>query len=221
MPDETQVEEDKDDGSSSKATEGVNINATANDVPTPLLKEVRLLPSFLQRLKKYNVDIQFKKFVDILDQLHINVPFLEAIEQMPTYVKFLKEIVTKKRKVEKYETVATTKACCSVLSKLPPKRQDPADGFHVRTEGRFEDVIVKVDKFVLPVDFHILDYEIDATTPIILGRPFLAIGRILIDCEKCEITMRVSDQCVTVNVFCTLKYMDEFEECRAFSKQIH
>ncbi|KAK9035376.1 hypothetical protein V6N11_077418 [Hibiscus sabdariffa] len=39
--------------------------------------------------------------------LHIDVPFLEAIDQMPTYAKFLKDIITKKRKIERYETVAT------------------------------------------------------------------------------------------------------------------
>ena len=65
-------------------------------------------PLFLQRLKKQINELQFKKFVDILDQLHIEVPLLEAIEQMHTYAKFLKEIVSKKRKVERYETIATT-----------------------------------------------------------------------------------------------------------------
>ncbi|XP_039001627.1 vinorine synthase-like [Hibiscus syriacus] len=65
------------------------------------------------------------KFVDILDHLYINVPFLEAIDQMLIYVKFLKDIVIKKRKIEKYETIAITKECYFVLSKLPPKRKDP------------------------------------------------------------------------------------------------
>ena len=35
------------------------------------------------------------------------MPFLEATEQMPTYAKFLKEIISKRRKVERYETVVT------------------------------------------------------------------------------------------------------------------
>ncbi|XP_039012137.1 uncharacterized protein LOC120141281 [Hibiscus syriacus] len=60
----------------------------------------------------------------MIDQLYINVPFLEDIGQMPTYVKFLKHIVTKKRKVEKYETVTIAKDYCYVLSKLLPKRKD-------------------------------------------------------------------------------------------------
>ena len=47
-----------------------------------------------------------------------------------------------------------------------------------------EDVLVKVDKFIFHVDFIILDIEDDREVPMILGRPFLAIGRTLIDVQK-------------------------------------
>ena len=42
--------------------------------------------------------------------------------------------------------------------------------------GILEDVLVKVDKFIFPVDFVVLDMEEDREVPIILGRPFLATG---------------------------------------------
>ncbi|XP_039040770.1 uncharacterized protein LOC120179159 [Hibiscus syriacus] len=93
-----------------------------------------------------------------------------------------------------------------------------ADRSHVHPEGQVEDVIVKVDNFLFPIDFLILDCEVDATTPIILGRPFLATERILIDYKKGELTMRVANQYVIVNVFHTLKYMDEYEECQNIFK---
>ncbi|XP_039022279.1 uncharacterized protein LOC120154682 [Hibiscus syriacus] len=51
-----------------------------------------------------------------------------------------------------------------------------------------------------------------------MGRPFLTTGHILIDYKKDELTMRVTDQCVTVSVFHTLKYMDESEECQNIFK---
>ena len=47
--------------------------------------------------------------------------------------------------------------------------------------GIIEDVLVKVDKFIFPVDFIVLDMEEDKEIPIILGRPFLATGRAMID----------------------------------------
>ena len=54
-----------------------------------------------------------------------------------------------------------------------------------------EDVLVKVDKFIFLADFIILDMEEDKEVPIILGRPFLAIGRALIDVQKGELRLRV------------------------------
>lgn len=48
-------------------------------------------------------------------------------------------------------------------------------------EGNIEDVLVKVDKFIFPADFIILESEEDKKTQIILKRPFLATGRTLID----------------------------------------
>ena len=50
--------------------------------------------------------------------------------------------------------------------------------------GVIEDVLVKVDKFLFPADFVILDMEEDDTVPIILGRPFLTIGKAQINVKK-------------------------------------
>ena len=47
--------------------------------------------------------------------------------------------------------------------------------------GIVKDVLVKVDKFIFPVDFIVLGMPEDKEILIILGRPFLATGRALID----------------------------------------
>ncbi|XP_039041211.1 uncharacterized protein LOC120179790 [Hibiscus syriacus] len=118
------LEKDKNEGLTSESANG-RYNITITKERPPLVEEEeRPPPPHHQRLKKQNQGLQFKKFIDILDQLYINVPFLEAIDQMPTYAKFLKDIVSKKRKVEKYESVYTSKECFSMPSKLPPKRKD-------------------------------------------------------------------------------------------------
>ncbi|XP_058005410.1 uncharacterized protein LOC131181380 [Hevea brasiliensis] len=50
----------------------------------------------------------------------------KALIQMPSYTKFLKEILFKKRRLEDYETVALTEECSAILQdKLPPKLKDP------------------------------------------------------------------------------------------------
>ena len=59
----------------------------------------------------------------------------------------------------------------------------------------------KVDKFIFPEDFIVLDMEEDKEIPIILGRPFLATGRAMIDVQKIELKLRVQDDEVKFNVF--------------------
>ncbi|KAL5538178.1 hypothetical protein UlMin_045882 [Ulmus minor] len=187
---------------------------------------------------------------------------------MPNYVKFMKDILTKKRRFGEFEIVALTQECSAVLQKkLPPKLQDPgsftipcsignqyfgkalcdlgasinlmpmsifkklgigearpttislqlADISIAHPEGKIEDVLVKVDKFIFLVDFIVLDYEANLEVPIILGRPFLATGRTLIDVQKGELTMRVQDEQVTFNAFQSMKFPSEVEECSALS----
>ena len=55
-------------------------------------------------------------------------------------------------------------------------------------EGVLEDVLVKVGRFIFPVDFVIMKMEEDTQVPLLLGRPFLAIGAALIDVQKGELT---------------------------------
>ncbi|KAK9033768.1 hypothetical protein V6N11_049952 [Hibiscus sabdariffa] len=43
-------------------------------------EEIRPPPPFPQRLKKQKQDYQFKKFLDILKQVHINLPLVEALQ---------------------------------------------------------------------------------------------------------------------------------------------
>ncbi|KAK4737319.1 hypothetical protein R3W88_001016 [Solanum pinnatisectum] len=59
-----------------------------------------------------------------------------------------------------------------------------ADGTVKRPIGVLQDVLVKVESFIFPEDFVILDCEVDSEFPIILGSPFLATGRALVDIEK-------------------------------------
>ena len=59
-----------------------------------------------------------------------------------------------------------------------------ADRIVKRPIGILLDVLVKVESFIFLADFVILDCEVDFEVPIILGRPFFATGRALVDMEK-------------------------------------
>ena len=63
--------------------------------------------------------------MEVLKQLHINIPFVEALEQMPNYVKFLKDILARKKRLGEFETVILTQENIHILqSKIPTKVKD-------------------------------------------------------------------------------------------------
>jgi len=170
----------------------------------------------------------------MLKQLSINVPLIEALEQMPGYAKFMKDLVTKKRVVS-FENDEKLQHCSAISKRsLVQKKEDPgaftipctigkmhfakalcdlgasinlmplsiykklglgapkptamrllmADRTVKKPIGVLQDVLVKVGPFIFPADFVILDCEVDFEVPIILGRPFLATGRALVDMER-------------------------------------
>jgi hypothetical protein len=167
-------------------------------------------PPFPQKLVKPKKENKMFDIFEILRKVQINIPLLDAIKQIPSYAKSLKDCCTNKRRFQEHETVALTKEVSTVLlRKLPPKLKDPwsftipckigdhdcerslldlgagvnlmpytvyeklglgelqptfitlqlADKSIKRPKGILEDVFVKVGKFILPVDFIVLDME--------------------------------------------------------------
>ncbi|PHT54166.1 Ubiquitin-NEDD8-like protein RUB1 [Capsicum baccatum] len=203
-------------------------------------------PPFPQRLKKKDDDTRFRKFMTMLKQLTINVPLVEALEQMPGYAKFIKNLLTKKRAVS-YDLADEVHQCSVIATRsLVQKKADPgaftipciigsldfakalcdlgasinlmplsiyrklglgdptptnmrlvmADRSVKRPVGILHDVLVKVFTFIFPADFVILDCEVDSEVPIILGRPFLATGSVLIDMRDNELLFRMNDEVI-------------------------
>ncbi|XP_049368214.1 uncharacterized protein LOC125833113 [Solanum verrucosum] len=66
--------------------------------------------------------------------------------------------------------------------------------------GVLQDVLVKVESFIFSTDFVILTYDVDFKVPIILGRPFLATGRALVDMERGQMKFLLNKEEVTFNV---------------------
>ena len=75
-----------------------------------------------------------------------------------------------------------------------------ADRSMAKVEGVLEDVLVKVGKFIFPVDFMVMKMEEDNQVPLLLGRPFLATGAALIDVKKGELILRVGNEAVHFNL---------------------
>ncbi|KAI3674819.1 hypothetical protein L2E82_51935 [Cichorium intybus] len=143
---------------------------------------------FPQRLKKEKEEKEFKKFLEHLKQLSINIPFVDAITQMPKYAKFLKDLLTNRKKMEEVSLVTLSEKYYAMMMKnLPEKVGDPG-GLHLPcTFGNHASSYGLAD---LGANFVILDMEEDDEVPILLGRPFLATARALIDVHDTKLTIR-------------------------------
>ncbi|XP_039688640.1 uncharacterized protein [Medicago truncatula] len=76
--------------------------------------------------KKKKEEGQFKKLMQLFSQLQVNIPFGEPLEQMPIYAKFMKEMLTGRRKPKDDENISLSENCSAILQrKLPPMLKDP------------------------------------------------------------------------------------------------
>ena len=66
-------------------------------------------------LKKNKLDKQFAKFMEVFKKLHINIPFVDALENMPSYVKFMTNILSKKRTLLDFEKMNLTEECNAII----------------------------------------------------------------------------------------------------------
>jgi hypothetical protein len=79
--------------------------------------------------------------------------------------------------------------------------------------GILQDVLVRCAEFVFPADFVILDMEENSEVPILLGRPFLATGRALIDVEMGDLMLRLNNEQINFNIFEGMKNLDDNPQC--------
>ncbi|XP_075492522.1 uncharacterized protein LOC142530580 [Primulina tabacum] len=100
---------------------------SSNSTPAPTTQSrVVIPPPFLTALKKAKIDAQLGKFLEVFNKLHINIPFADALMQMPSYAKFMKDILSNKRKLKDHMTVNLTENCSAMVqNKITPKLKDP------------------------------------------------------------------------------------------------
>ncbi|XP_055835128.1 uncharacterized protein LOC129903606 [Solanum dulcamara] len=151
--------------------------------PTPIPMP-RPPPLFSQRLKKKGKNGKFLKFIFMLKQLSVNVTLIEVLEQIMGYAKFIKDLVKKKGTVSFELADNLHHSPKSTIIRLLME-----DHTVKKPVGIIYDVLVKVESFIFPADFIILDREVDFDVLIILGRPFLATGRALLDMETGQLKL--------------------------------
>lgn len=81
-----------------------------------------------------------------------------------------------------------------------------ADKSIKRSSRIVEDVLVKVDKFLLLVYFAVIDIEEDDEVPLILDRPFMKTTRMMINVDNGKMKVRVQDEEIDFNIFVVMNH---------------
>ena len=66
-------------------------------------------------MSKGKIDAKFGRFIGILKKLEVSIPFLDLMTDVPSYPKYIKEILMKKKGYDGVEAVALTEECSSVV----------------------------------------------------------------------------------------------------------
>ncbi|XP_038695470.1 uncharacterized protein LOC119992749 [Tripterygium wilfordii] len=112
--------------SSSQSELAVELDWPNSSLPAPPVKAYVPPIQFPQRLRSAKKDNQFFKFLEVFKKLQANIPFAKALEQMPSYAEFMKEILSKNRRVKDFESIQLTEECSAIVQqKLPIKHRDP------------------------------------------------------------------------------------------------
>ncbi|XP_026452315.1 uncharacterized protein LOC113352748 [Papaver somniferum] len=107
-----------------KESEHDSDSENSTDVNIPLSSSVPVAP-FPQRLVQQKKGTQYCEMLEMFKLVNINIPFLEAIKQTPTYAKLLKDLCTQKRKLHVHKRAFLSEHVSSVIqNKTPPKLKD-------------------------------------------------------------------------------------------------
>ncbi|XP_070040112.1 uncharacterized protein [Nicotiana tomentosiformis] len=242
---------EKEVANETEVAQETTVEAVPEQDKTQITGRMRPAEPFPQRLAKYQKDGQYKKFMEILKQIQVNIPLIDALWEMHGYAKMMKDSMSRKFNFQDLSIVTLTQTYSAVVTRpIAEKLLDPgsftipctigsyafakalcylgasinlmplsiykslgigrarptsmllqlADRTLKRPSGILDDILIQVGKFVFPTDFVILDCRVDEEIPIILGRPFLATGRDLIDCETGELKMRLNDEEIIFNM---------------------
>ena len=232
------------------------IMSTSRELPNDDMftaQEVKVITPDERKNKKKTLKNELH---EVFNKVEINIPLLELICKVPVYARFLKDLCTKKKRLEGHEVYRIEGHVSSMIQhNLPPKRKDPgsftigcqigethldgalmdlgasvnvmplslykrlsigalqptpialtfADRGKRSPAGVVEDVLVRVDKFILPADFIVLDIGDDPNGdngfPLIFGRPFMATAGVKINVLKGTISFKVLGEKVKFEMF--------------------
>ncbi|XP_073273282.1 uncharacterized protein [Primulina huaijiensis] len=184
------------------------IEESYTEVEVERTRILNLTLPYPQRFKKKNLDDQFAKFINIFKKIHINIPFADALEKMPNYAKFIKDVMSKWRKLQD-RALCDLGASINLISFSIYKELELGEVKITTTTLQLEDRSLTYPRGIIE------DVLEDHDAPLIFGRPFLATGRELINVNKGELTLRVGGKAVIFNIYHAMKWSNEVSTCKS------
>ncbi|KAM2617516.1 hypothetical protein TB1_033901 [Malus domestica] len=102
-------------------------STSGKNVPNVVISNTNLpnVP-FPSRFLQSKNEEEEKDVLETFRKVHVNIPLLNAIKQIPKYAKCLKKLCTTKKRVREKEVVYVSENVSAILQhKLPPKCKDP------------------------------------------------------------------------------------------------
>ncbi|CAN6580969.1 unnamed protein product [Malus baccata var. baccata] len=153
-------------------------NSTKVSPNSKFSSSIPLNAHFPSRFMQSKNEEDEKDILETFRKVHVNIPLLDAIKQIPKYSKFLNKLCTTRKWIREKEVVHVSENVFALLQrKLPPKCKDP--------------------------DFYVLEMEDSAhspSSPLLLGRPFMKTAQTKIDVAKGAVTMAFGGDMINFNV---------------------
>ncbi|XP_074289589.1 uncharacterized protein LOC141614741 [Silene latifolia] len=149
----------------------------AIDEPTKIVEEpkqqvvrtyVPPIP-FPQRLARAKLEQKYENFMDMMKGINITMPFIDAIKEIPSYGKFLKELISNKNSLSP-TTVNLSKECSAIIMNEVPKKLEDPGSFSipckigtVQIERALCDLGANISLMLLKIFKKLKDYELSPT----------------------------------------------------------
>nr|GEV61199.1 reverse transcriptase domain-containing protein [Tanacetum cinerariifolium] len=180
------------------------------EAPSPKPYKPRI--PYPQRLRKEKIKAQYRKFLDMIRAVRINVPFVDVLAGMPNYGKFLKELTLS------CNALADLGASINLMSysfyaklsldTLKPTKKSVrlADWSFQYPIGIAKNMLVKVGKFTFPIYIVILEMEEDNKVSHILGIPCLHIADVVIHIKQKQLNVGVGFDRMVFSIDSAMKH---------------
>ncbi|XP_070014336.1 uncharacterized protein [Nicotiana sylvestris] len=126
QPTQEELNKEKEVAKKTEKVQEKTLEKVSDQDLTQITGEKRPPTPFPQRLAKYQKDEQYKKFMEMLKQIQVNIPLIDALREMPSYAKMMKDLMSCKFSFQDMATVTLTQTCSVVVTTpIAEKLSDP------------------------------------------------------------------------------------------------